>query len=70
MTIGGTPEFPGQLIALLLEAQWLEFWGASLATQVRFLACPVQIQLIMLLPPTTFCVLKAYMSVLSFSVTL
>ena len=32
--VGGTPEFPGQLIALLLVAHWLERWCASLAAQV------------------------------------
>ena len=44
--VGGTPEFPGQLIALLLVAHWLERWCASLAAQVQFLACPVQRQLL------------------------
>ena len=34
----GTSEFPGQLIALLLVAQWLEYWCASLAAQIRILA--------------------------------
>ena len=44
--VGGTPEFLGQLIALLLVAHWLERWCASLAAQVRFLACLVQRQLL------------------------
>ena len=43
---GGTLEFPGQVIALLLVARWLECWCASLAAVVRFLACPVQRQLL------------------------
>ena len=30
----GTPEFPGQLIAFFLVAQWLEGWCASLAAQL------------------------------------
>ena len=34
----GHPEFPGQLIALLLVAQWLEPWCANLAAQVSILA--------------------------------
>ena len=45
-TVGGTLEFPGQLIALLLVAHWLERWCASLATQVQMLACPIQRQLL------------------------
>ena len=36
--VWGTPEFTGQLIALLPIAQWLERWCASLAAQVRILA--------------------------------
>ena len=31
----GTSEFPGQLIALLLVAQWLERWYVKLTAQVR-----------------------------------
>ena len=64
--VGGIPEFPGQLIASLLVAQWLGCWCTSLVAQVRFLACPVQRQLLqgvkpkmMLLPPH-FRVLHAY----------
>ena len=34
----GTLEFPGQLIALFLVAQWLERWCASLVAHVRILA--------------------------------
>ena len=44
--VGGTPKFPGQLIALLLVAHWLERWCASLAAHDQFLACPVQRQLL------------------------
>ena len=33
-----TLEFPGQLIALLLAAQWLKPWCASLVAQVLILA--------------------------------
>ena len=44
--VGGTPEFPGQLIASLLVAQWLGRWCTSLVAQVRFLACLVQSQLL------------------------
>ena len=32
------PEFPGQLIALLLGAQWSEIWCASLVARVSLLA--------------------------------
>ena len=38
--VGGTPEFPGQLIASLLVAQWLGRWCTSLVAQVRFLGYP------------------------------
>ena len=31
---------------ILLVAQWLERWCASLVAKVRFLACPVQSQLL------------------------
>ena len=31
--VGGTPEFPGQLIASLFVAQWSERWCTSLVTQ-------------------------------------
>ena len=35
-TVGwGTSEFPGQLIALLFVAQWLERWYANLEAQVQ-----------------------------------
>ena len=44
--VGGTSEFLGQLLALLLVAQWLECWCASLVAQVSFLACLVQSQLL------------------------
>ena len=33
-------------LPFLLVAHWLEHWGASLAAQVQFLACPVQRQLL------------------------
>ena len=33
----GTSEFPGQLIAILLVAQWLERWFANIAAQVQSL---------------------------------
>ena len=44
--VGGTLEFPGQLIASLLVAQWLGRWCTSLVAQVRFLACIVKSQLL------------------------
>ena len=31
--VGGIPEFPGQLIASFLEAQWSERWCTSLVAQ-------------------------------------
>jgi hypothetical protein len=31
--VGGTPEFPGQLIASLLVAQWSVRWSTSLVAQ-------------------------------------
>jgi hypothetical protein len=44
--VGGTPEFPGQLIASLLVAQWLGHWCTRLVANVRFLVCVVQSQLL------------------------
>ena len=34
LIVGGTQDFLGQLIALLLEAQWLERWCTSLVAKV------------------------------------
>ena len=44
--VGGTPEIPGQLIASLLEAQWLGCWCTSLVAQVRSLAYLVKSRLL------------------------
>ena len=44
--VGGTLEFPGQLIASLLSPEWLKQWCASLPAWVQFMACLVQSHLL------------------------
>jgi hypothetical protein len=59
--VGGTPEFPGQLIASLLVAQWSKRWCTSLVAQgsipgMSRSESPItrgKTQM-MLLPPTSF----------------
>jgi hypothetical protein len=65
LIVESIPDFPGQHIAVLLVAHWLERFCASLTTQVRFLACSIQRQLLQgeapscCFHPSGFCVLHA-----------
>ena len=70
--VGGTPEFPGQLIASLLVAQWSERWCTNLVAQgsIHGMSCsesPItrgETQM-MLLPPTSFLWTTSYPKCLS-----
>ena len=73
--VGGTPEFPGQLIASLLVAQWSERWCTSLVAQGSIPGMSRSESAItrgktqmMLLPPTSFSGTTSYR--LSWAVTI
>jgi hypothetical protein len=51
--VGGTPEFPGHLIASLLVAQWSERWRTSLVAQGSIPGMSRSESAMMLLPPTS-----------------